>query len=122
MAEAFNRDGLEGMRPYLHPEIEYHEDPSFPEGGVHHGIQAYETYARQFLQEFSEISYDVGEVIGTGDDLVANLLIHGVGKASGAEFEISAWWGVQVRDGVVVRCFAYLDRDRALEAVGLAEG
>ena len=121
MSEAFNRDGFTGLRPFLDPEIEYHEDPSFPEGSVYYGIEAYEEYARQFIAEFSEIHYEVGECTDAGDDVIANMLIRGRGKASGADFELSAWWAMTIRDRRVVRCFAYLDRDRAREAIGLQE-
>ena len=30
MAEAFNAGGLDAARQYYHPQIEWHEDPSFP--------------------------------------------------------------------------------------------
>ena len=85
------------------------------------GRDAWEAYARQFLAEFSEIQYEPGEIIDAGDDVVVNMRIHGRGSASGAEFDISAWWAATVRDGKVVRCFAYLDRDKALEAAALSE-
>lgn len=51
--------------------------------------------------------------------MVVNLLIHGRGTASGPEFDLSAWWAFTLRDGKAVRRFSYLDRDAALEAVGL---
>jgi ketosteroid isomerase-like protein len=121
MSEAFNRDGLTGLRPFLDPEFEYHEDPSFPEGRTYYGIEAYEGYAQRFFAEFSEIHYEVGECTDAGDHVIANMLIRGRGKASGAEFELSAWWAMTIRDRRVIRLFAYLDRDRAREAIGLQE-
>ncbi len=121
LAEAFNRGGFDAVRPFFDPALVWYEDPAFPEAGVYRGLQAWEAYARQFLAEFSEIRYEPGEAIDAGDDVVVNMRIRGRGSASGAEFQISAWWALTFRKGKVVRCFSYLDRDRALEAVGLSE-
>ena len=118
---AFERDGVAAFRNYADPEIEWHEDPAFPESGIYRGLEAVEAYASQFLSEFSEIHYQPVETIDSGDHVVVNLRISGVGRLSGAAFEISAWWAMTGRDGKTIRCFAYLDRERALEAVGLSE-
>ncbi len=123
LAGAFNDGSIEGMRPLLDADLVWYEDPSFPEAGVYRGRDEWEAYARQFIAEFSELRYEPspGETIEAGDNVVMNLLIHGRGTASGAEFDLSAWWAFTLRGGKVVRCFSYLDRDRALEAVGLRE-
>ena len=120
LGAAFSRGSLDDVLAFFDPEITWHEDPSFPEAGVYRGIDAFERYAREFLAEFSEIHYEPQEVIDAGNDVVAHMRIWGQGKASGAEFELSAWWASTIQDGKVVRCFAYLDRDKALEAVGLS--
>ena len=121
LAETFNRGSLDALRPFVDPEVVVYEDPSFPEAGVLRGWDEWEAYARQFLAAFSEIRYEPGEAIDAGDDVVMNLRIHGRGSASGAEFDLASWWAFTFRNGRVVRCFAYIDRDRALEAVGLSE-
>jgi len=123
LAAAFNDGSIEAMRPLLDPELVWHEDPSFPEAGEYRGRDEWEAYARQFLAEFSAIRYEQGpaKTVEAGDNVVVNILIHGRGTASGAEFDLSAWWAFTLRDAKVVRCFSYLDRDAALEAVGLSE-
>jgi len=121
MAEAFNTGGLDAARQYYHPEIEWHEDPSFPESGVYRGVEAVAAYNQEFLAEFEEIRYEGDLVASAGEHVVANMRITGIGRISGAGFELSAWWAISVRDGQVVRVYAYLDKDAALEAVGLSE-
>ncbi|HEX2128713.1 MAG TPA: nuclear transport factor 2 family protein [Solirubrobacterales bacterium] len=121
LAAAFEEQGIAALDRFFDPEIEWHEDPSFPESGVYRGIDAVTAYSRQFLGEFSEIHYEVLDAIERDDRVVANLKIHGVGRASGVPFELSAWWAAVLRGGKLIRCFAYLDRRRALEAVGLAD-
>lgn len=119
MAEAFNAGGVDAVRRYYHPEIEWHEDPSFPESGVYRGIDAVVAYNEQFLREFSEVRYEGDPVAQAGGHVVVNMRISGIGASSGAKFELTAWWGFTVRDGRVVRVYAYLDKGAALEAVGL---
>jgi uncharacterized protein len=121
LAEAFERGGLDEFRDYYHPDIEWHEDPSFPEAGVYRGLEAVEAYNRQFLAEFAEIHYEQRELIDANDSVVANMHVHGRGKASGATFELSAWWVFTLREGRLIRVHAYLDRNKALEAAGLRE-
>jgi SnoaL-like domain len=91
---AFNDGSIEALRPLLDPELVWHEDPSFPEAGVYRGRDEWEAYARQFLAEFWSIRYEQGpgETVEAGDNVVVNILIHGRGTASGAEFDLSAWW------------------------------
>ena len=88
---------------------------------VYRGIDEVIAYNRQFLSEFEHIRYEGEELAAAGEHVVANMRITGVGKASGAGFELSAWWAFTIRDGQVVQVYAYLDKDAALEAVGLSE-
>ena len=121
LATAFEERGVDALRDYCDLQVEWHEDPSFPEADVYRGLEAVEVYSAQFLSEFSEIHYEVADATYSGDHVVANLEINGVGRTSGAEFKISAWWAVTIRGTRITQIFAYLDRSRALEAVGLAE-
>jgi hypothetical protein len=63
LAEAFNRGTLDAVRPFVDPALVWHEDPSLPEAGVYRGLDEWEAYARQFLAEFSEITYEPGEAV-----------------------------------------------------------
>ncbi len=83
MAEAFNAGGLDAARQYYHPEIEWHEDPSFPESGVYRGIDEVIAYNQQFLAEFEDIRYEGEELAAAGEHVVANMRITGTGKTSG---------------------------------------
>ena len=121
MSEAFNAGGLDAARQYYHPQIEWHEDPLFPESGVYRGVEAVIAYNQQFLSEFEEIRYEGEELTAEGEHVLANMRITGIGKTSGARFELSAWWAFTIRDGQVAQVYAYLNRDAALEAVGLRE-
>ena len=121
VSEAFESGGLDAVLEYYHPSIEWHEDPFFPEAGTYRGLEAVQAYNEQFLRQFAEIHYEPLELIEASDHVISHMRIHGRGKTSGAGFELSAWWAFSVRDGRVIRVYAYLDRARAFEAVGLSE-
>lgn len=84
MAEAFNAGGLDAARQHYHPQIEWHEDSSFPEAGVYRGIDEVIAYNRQFLSEFEELRYEAEELAAAGKHVVASMRITGIGKMSGA--------------------------------------
>ena len=109
------------LRQYISPRFEWHEDPSFPEAGVYRGADAALDYMRQFLSSFSEISYRPVEIKQHGDRVLAKMEITGRGAGSDAPVEITGWWGFVARDGLFLRGYGYIDRGRALEALGLSE-
>ena len=109
------------LREYISPDFEWYEDPSFPEAGVYRGADAALDYMRQFLSSFSEISYRPVQIEQHGDRVLARMEITGRGAGSDVPVEITGWWGFVCRGERFVRGYGYLDRDRALEALGLTE-
>jgi ketosteroid isomerase-like protein len=107
----------------LDPNVEYEEDPAFPEAAVYSGRDDVLGYYRQFIAEFQELRFEVEELVDAGGDGVLALLrMHGRGKGSGAAFDFRPAWVFRVHDGRVVRIRAYLDRAEALRATGLDRG
>jgi ketosteroid isomerase-like protein len=106
----------------LDPEVEFEEDPSFPEAGVYRGRSEVLRYFKNFTAEFEQFVFEVEDmkVVG-GDGVLVCLRQTGRGKGSGAEFDFQSAWLFTVRDGGVVRIRAYLDQAEALEAAGLRE-
>ena len=125
--EAFNRGGAGAVRDFLDPEIEYHEDPGFPEAGVYRGRDAVLAYFESFGEQFEAHVFEIEELIDAGDVFEGgeNVLMLArqrvVGKGSGAEIELAGSFIWTVRDGRVVRGQAWLDREEALKAAGLQE-
>jgi ketosteroid isomerase-like protein len=112
----------EGFVARLTPDVEYEEDPSFPEAGVYRGRSEVLGYFKQFSAQFERFIFEVEDVVAAGDDgVLVNLHVSGRGKGSGAVFDFRPAWHYTVRDGRVIRIRAYLDRQEALEAVGLRE-
>ena len=106
----------------LSPDLEFVEDPRFPEGGTYHGREEYLRYARDFVAQFEHFTFTVEGLRAIPDGRVLVCLrLRGRGKGSGAEFNARSGWVYTVRNGIVVHIRAYVDRDEALEAVGLRE-
>jgi|SRR5215211_1178778 len=106
----------------LSPDLEFVEDPRFPEAGTYHGREEYSRYARDFVAQFDQLTFTIEGLreIPDGRVLVC-LRLRGRGKGSKAAFDVRAGWIYTVRDGLVVHIRAYMDRAQALEAVGLRE-
>jgi ketosteroid isomerase-like protein len=121
----FNALDLRAWEPIfsaLAPDVEFNEDPRFPEAGLHRGIGAVRSYLARFTESFDEFSFEVEGFVDLGKDRVLALLrltTRGIG--SGVKVEVEPGWIVAVRNGVVVRVDAFIDRAEALEAAGLSE-
>lgn len=100
--------------------VEFEEDPRFPEAKLYRGRDAVGEYFDSFKSSFERFDFDVEDIVDAGDDRVLMLVrewVRGIG--SGADAQMESGWVLTVRDGKVVRVRPYLDRQEALQAVGL---
>ena len=101
-------------------EIEFREDPRFPESGVYRGVEAARRYFEQFTESFDEFLLDGLEFVPVDDERVlVQFRLRMRGKGSGAPGEALPGWLWTVRDGRAVRIEAFLDRAEARQAAGL---
>jgi ketosteroid isomerase-like protein len=91
--------------------------------GVYHGHEGVRAYWRNWLSAWSDLDFELQDVVDAGDEVVA--LIRNQrqwGRHSGIVTEVQPYGLVfTIRDGKVVRWRAYPDQDSALEAAGLRE-
>jgi ketosteroid isomerase-like protein len=91
--------------------------------GVYHGHEAVRAYWRRWLSAWSDLHFEIQDVVDAGDDVV--LLIHNQrqwGKQSGIVTETPPYAMVfTFRGGKIVRCRMYPDQESALRAAGLSE-
>jgi ketosteroid isomerase-like protein len=119
--EATEPNRAEAFVERLDPEIEFEEDPSFPEAGVYRGRTELLRYFRNFTAEFEQFVFEVEDMKVAGEDgVLVSFRQTGRGKGSGAEFDFQSAWLFTVREDRVVRIRSYLDRAEALEAAGLS--
>jgi ketosteroid isomerase-like protein len=118
--DVLDPESLDVIYDSYDPDIEVHEDPSFPETGVYRGIEAVRRYFAQFTESFDEFIFEANDFIDLGEDNVLVLFhLRMRGKGSGATVEASPGWILTVRGGKVVRIEAYVDRAQALAVAGL---
>ena len=117
--EDFNRRGVDAILDFSDPEIEYREDPKFPQAEVYRGRDAVGRQAREFYASFSEYRIEIEDLFGASDKVVAVCHEIGRGKASGAPVDRRVGWIFTIRAGKLLRMEIYLDPADALEAVGV---
>ena len=124
--DAFNRVGASGdltalvqvQREFFDPAIEY---TPVVEGMRICGYEDVLAYWQRWFEPWSEIRWDIEEVIDAGEQVLAVFTIVARGKGSGMEITQRAFPVFDFRDGKIARVREYLVRDEALEAVGLRE-
>jgi ketosteroid isomerase-like protein len=122
--EAWNAGELQDVLSHFHPELVYHPRADEPDPSPHVGRDAYERLVYGFVDSFSEVTFEVLELIGAGDHVIASTVLHAVLRGQG-----SASAGVsdtyvfvyKLRDGLVVEGWEYRTKQEALEAGGLAD-
>jgi ketosteroid isomerase-like protein len=101
----------------FHPDLVYHPRADEPDPSPHIGRDAYERLVLGFVESFSEVSFEILELIEAGDHVIASTVLHGRGRASGADVSDAYVFVYKLRDGLVVEGWEYRTKQEALEAV-----
>src|SRR6188472_651581 len=123
--DAWNAGELQDVLSHFHPQIVYHPRADEPDPSPHVGRDAYERLVYGFVASFSEVTFEVLEVIDAGDHVIASTVLHAVlhgqESASGAGVSDTYVFVYKLHDGLVVEVWEYRTKEEALEAVGLSE-
>ena len=101
------------------PDVEWHNDPEWPGGGVHRGAEAIRRDLARQREAWGEARFDPVEIIRGGDRIVVLIDMRVTGKTSGAPVGVEGAHVFTLRDGKVVKVEAFVDRARAFAAAGL---
>ena len=119
-SEAFRRDGIEGIMPFLHEDVEWRNPEESPIAGVWHGHDGVRAWYAQASDAFGDMRFSPDEFHEVLDDRVLVLLRFGLrGSASEVDIEVPFAWVVDLRDGRATSLRMYSDQQKAREAVGL---
>jgi ketosteroid isomerase-like protein len=100
----------------------YREGPGWPDAGVYEGRHAALERMQSLVELVGPIEVRLDDLVDVGDGrLVACVRNVGQDTASGAPYTASFAVVHRLRDGLIVEADYYLDRDQALQAVGLRE-
>jgi ketosteroid isomerase-like protein len=115
--DAFNRDGVEGVLPFISEEVEVY-DPDLPPGEYegHHGVRLVLTQLTSGFQDVEVLDF---RLLAAGDRVVALTRTRGQGERTDLQVELSDAHTVTIRDGKIVYWRLYLDQGEALTDAGL---
>jgi ketosteroid isomerase-like protein len=95
--------------------------PDFPEFGVFLGLDGVRDYMRRFLEQWESLTIQATNLRAVGDTVLAQIVQHGKGRASGIEGDNHYFQLFTFRGKRIVRMESIMDEAAALEALGLSE-
>jgi ketosteroid isomerase-like protein len=122
MLDAFNRDDVEAVVAAFDASCEINEPLEMPDSPAtgfhgHDGIRQW----MGNLREVAKARFEPRSFTPNGDLLLCELASRGLGQGSGVPIDWTTFAVMRMRDGKIERVRVFLDRERALEAVGLSE-
>ena len=124
MVQAWNERGWQGVVDdgLLDPDVEYHDDRSWPEARSTHGEKALAERFDEFMEAIGKRGHaEVKRTVAHGSHVALVFRLSGVGTASDIPYAYSWGFLCRVKDNRIDYIQAYLNAEQALEAVGLSE-
>ena len=112
----------EAVRELFAPDYETDLTDISPDVGVIRGFDAFLEALRPYFETFEDFHIEIEEVLHADEERVVTD-VHDGGRMPGSDSEVRnhRFHVFLFRDGKLVRFSSHLDRNRALEAVGLRE-
>ena len=95
--------------------------PDFAAFGVFVGLDGTSDFIRDFLEQWELATFEAKRLQAVGDTVLAHVVQHSKGRASGIEGELRFFMLFTFRGKKIVRIESVMDEREALEAVGLSE-
>jgi ketosteroid isomerase-like protein len=102
-------------------DVVYEEDPVWPDADVFRGPEAVSRRFHEYVDLVHIEGVERGEVIDTGDAVLAEIRIEMLGSGGAEAVEFLWTYTVRVEGGRITRFRAWYDRDEAVRAAGLSE-
>ncbi len=117
--EAFNREGWNGLVPFLDPDFEFHEPPEQPGATVFRGHdEARKGWAR-WAEAWTEQRSEPEEIVELPDGRIFAVTVQHLRGRDGIEAKQASANVLTFRNGKVLRWEVYWDPDSARGLVGL---
>ena len=118
--DAFNRLDLDSVVGELHPEAELHEWPEAPGARSYRGAAGVRAAIDAWFETWEWMRVEIEDIFDRGDHVLVTLHQRARGKSSEAEVETRSFNVYTFGDGKVTGIRLFLERERALEAAGMA--
>ena len=117
--DAFNRDGVEGILPFIDPDFEATTPPDLAsEPDTYRGHEGVRSWFDSFYEVMDEIRWDSHEFHDVGDRVVVEFTLRARGKTTGLDFGQDAVMVWELRDRQAVGLELYPTLDEAMSAAG----
>jgi uncharacterized protein len=120
-AEAFARNDYETVLAEAPDDVEWVIAEDHPDARTLRGREEIAAYLRDWRETLDDLRYDIDEVIDAGESVVCLGSVTGRPGQGAPAVTVAVATVTDFRDGVSVRTREFLDRNAALEAVGLRE-
>jgi ketosteroid isomerase-like protein len=118
--EAFSEGGVEAILDRVSPEFKIRDRESAPDRATLVGGEGITELVRLNMEVFDELELEPVEFIDRGDLVIVVLRIHVRGRSSGVVVDSESAHAWEFSEGRAARMQIYPDRQRALDALGLA--
>jgi ketosteroid isomerase-like protein len=116
-----NRRDIDAWLDAFHANAEMYDLAGGPEAPPRQGHQALREWVETVEEIWEEGRYEPEEFMDAGDCVVVSVRVRARRRDTRVAIDLSMFQVFEMRDGRIQRGTAYLDRDEALEAVGLSE-
>ena len=116
--DAWNRGDWAAMQSMVTPDFEVDATDRVLNPETYSGIDGVRRLADEMFEIWDAWLIEPGEFVERGDEVFVEHRIHARGKGSGVQLEQTYWSVWTVRDGKASKLALYVDRDRALAALG----
>lgn len=117
--DAWTRRDVDALLAVTHPESEARPILGANIGtGVYHGHDGLRQWMHDLHGEWEAFETSVTEVVERGEWVLCTIRIHARGRVSGVVIDGELFHLIEMRDGLIVRLEAFMDRDAAMQALG----
>jgi ketosteroid isomerase-like protein len=116
--DAWNRGDWGAMEPLLAPDFELDATDRVLNPDTYTGVDGFRRLADEMFEIWDAWLIEPAEFVERGDEVFVEHDIKARGKGSGVQLEQTYWSVWTIRDGKAAKLALYVDRDRALEAIG----
>ena len=113
-------DAFENLLALLADDVVWDYVGTFPESMTYHGPAQVREFMAGWAGSFDDFEIEAEEIVDADDHVAVRLRQRGRGKETGAAVENRTWQVFTFRDGKIVHCRGYANRDEAFAAAGIS--